>query len=117
MPSVGHVRLRIPGQRGRHPNVGFACGPGHDTVVVVLCNSRYHSGPVLVSDGDGLAADEWVLDGTNSRLAGNPVARFFWRRQKIAMPAYREDLDGEQVAELWQWVEALRADLAAGSTP
>ncbi len=53
---------------------------------------------------------QWVLDGTSSRLAENPVVCFFWRRQKIAMPAYRKELDGEQVAELWRWVEALRAE-------
>ncbi len=56
---------------------------------------------------------EWVLDGTSSRLAANPVVRFFWRRQRIAMPAYREELDEAEVAELWRWVEALRSDLAA----
>ena len=53
---------------------------------------------------------EWVLSGSNSRLAGNPVVRFFWRRQKISMPAYRGDLDEEQVGKIWRWVQALRAE-------
>ncbi len=52
---------------------------------------------------------EWLLDGTSSRLAANPVVRFFWRRQKLSMPAYRDDLDDRQVAEIWRWVQALRA--------
>ncbi len=52
---------------------------------------------------------EWVLDGTSSRLAANPIVTYFWRRQKIEMPAYRGDLDQEQVGELWRWVQALRA--------
>ncbi|MEM7357342.1 MAG: c-type cytochrome [Acidobacteriota bacterium] len=52
---------------------------------------------------------EWVLDGTSSRLAANPVVAYFWRRQRLAMPAYRGDLDDEQVGQLWAWVQALRA--------
>ena len=52
---------------------------------------------------------EWVLDGTSSRLEANPIARYFWRRQKLAMPAYRGSLDEEQVGDLWRWVRALRA--------
>lgn len=52
---------------------------------------------------------EWVLDGTSSRLAENPVVRWFWRRQKLQMPAYRDSLDADQVGEIWQWVQALRA--------
>ncbi len=51
---------------------------------------------------------EWVLDGTSSRLAANPIVDFFWRRQKIQMPAYRGALDDAQVDELWRWVQALR---------
>jgi len=50
---------------------------------------------------------EWVLDGTNSRLESNPVIRYFWKRQTIAMPAYRDRLDSEQVDSLWQWVSSL----------
>lgn len=56
---------------------------------------------------------EWVLEGTSSRLGESALVRFFWRRQKIAMPAYREELDEEQVADLWRWIEALRSDLSA----
>ncbi len=51
---------------------------------------------------------EWVLDGSSSRLAANPVVGFFWRRQKLSMPAYRGDLDDRQIGELWLWVQALR---------
>ncbi len=62
---------------------------------------------------DDLVADEddfrqWVLDGTSSRLATNPLIRFFWRRQKIAMPSYREELTDGEVEELWRWVTAVR---------
>ncbi len=52
---------------------------------------------------------EWVLDGTSSRLAANPIVAYFWRRQKLQMPAYRGDLDDQQVAEIWRWVQTLRA--------
>ncbi len=51
---------------------------------------------------------EWVLDGTSSRLEANPIVRFFWRRQRLAMPAYRGALDDSQVGELWRWVQAVR---------
>ncbi len=61
----------------------------------------------LVKDQDEFR--EWVLEGTSSRLEANPVARFFWRRQKLAMPAYRGALDDREVGEIWRWVQALRA--------
>jgi cytochrome c553 len=51
---------------------------------------------------------EWVLDGTSSRLAANPLVRWFWSRQQIAMPAYRGELSDDEVADLWRWVTALR---------
>ncbi len=50
---------------------------------------------------------EWVLDGTSSRLEGSPIASFFWQRQRLAMPAYRGDLDDRDVGEIWRWVQAL----------
>ena len=52
---------------------------------------------------------EWVLDGTSTRLESSPIARYFWQRQKLSMPAYRGDLDDGKVAEIWRWVQALRA--------
>lgn len=50
---------------------------------------------------------EWVLDGTSSRLESNPVIRYFWKRQTIAMPAYRDQLDAEEIDLLWQWASSL----------
>ncbi|MDH3522858.1 MAG: c-type cytochrome [Acidobacteriota bacterium] len=52
---------------------------------------------------------EWVLDGTSRRLAANPLVRTFWRRQLLSMPAYRGELTGEELTQLWAWVEATRA--------
>ncbi len=51
---------------------------------------------------------EWVLDGESSRLAVNPLLRYFWRRQQISMPAYRERLAPAEVDSLWRWVAWLR---------
>lgn len=51
---------------------------------------------------------EWVLDGTVSRLERNPLAAFFWRRQKISMPPYRGILSDEEVDLLWEWVVSIR---------
>ncbi len=56
---------------------------------------------------------DWVRTGTSRRLQRNPVARFFWRRQAISMPAYGADLSEEELDLLWAWVQAIRA--AAGS--
>ncbi len=51
---------------------------------------------------------EWVLDGTSRRLAGNPAVRFFWVRQRVSMPAYRDRLTDEQLEAIWSWIEAAR---------
>lgn len=51
---------------------------------------------------------EWVRDGTSRRLAANPVVRFFWSRQRLAMPAYGDALDDEELRQLWSWIQALR---------
>lgn len=53
---------------------------------------------------------EWVLDGTLERLESNGLVRYFWRRQEIAMPAYRGELADEEIGELWEWVRAVRGD-------
>jgi len=55
---------------------------------------------------------DWVRTGTSSRLQRNPVARFFWRRQVISMPAYGADLSEEELDQLWAWVQAVRAAAA-----
>lgn len=52
--------------------------------------------------------DEWVRDGTSRRLEGNPLVRFFWRRQEISMPAYGDELSAEELDRLWDWVAAIR---------
>lgn len=52
---------------------------------------------------------EWVLEGSLGRLGENPIVRHFWRRQQIAMPAYRGDLSDEEVGQLWTWVREIRA--------
>ncbi len=51
---------------------------------------------------------EWVEEGTSSRLAANPFIRYFWRRQAIQMPAYREELTDDEIGRLWSWVEEMR---------
>ncbi len=61
----------------------------------------------LVKDEDEFR--EWVLEGTSSRLEANPVARYFWQRQKLSMPAYQGALDDHEIGEMWRWVQALRA--------
>ena len=53
--------------------------------------------------------DEWVRTGTSRRLAKNPIVRMFWRRQTIAMPAYRDTLEDQELDQLWAWISSLRA--------
>lgn len=53
--------------------------------------------------------EAWVRTGSNERLAQNPIIRYFWNRQAISMPAYGDGLDGEQIDQLWAWIQSLRA--------
>ena len=51
--------------------------------------------------------DEWVREGEISRLASNPLASYFTRRQRVQMPAY-DNLAPEQLDDLWaygSWLE------------
>ncbi|MFQ5350478.1 MAG: c-type cytochrome [Thermoanaerobaculia bacterium] len=57
---------------------------------------------------------EWVVEGGIDRLEGNPLIRFFLRRQRISMPAYGEILTDEQISSLWQWIEEMRGLAAWG---
>lgn len=52
---------------------------------------------------------EWVREGSLARLGDKALVRWFWRRQQIAMPAYRGDLSEEEVGQLWAWVQEVRA--------
>ncbi len=51
---------------------------------------------------------EWVADGTSRRLEANPLLRFFWRRQRLSMPAYGDRLSEEQIREIWVWIQVSR---------
>ena len=51
---------------------------------------------------------EWIVDGTSSRIEANPLARFFMRRQRVAMPAYGEQLTDEEISAMWDWVQEVR---------
>ena len=65
----------------------------------------------LVRDEDEFR--EWILTGTLSRLESRALVRYFWRRQEIAMPAYRDVLSDSEIGELWEWVGALREAASA----
>ena len=51
---------------------------------------------------------EWVRSGSLKRLEKNPVAAYFWRRQRLSMPAY-DQLSDQEIDQLWEWVQAMRA--------
>jgi hypothetical protein len=48
----------------------------------------------------------WIRDGGIPRLDGNPLARYFLRRQRIGMPRYRS-LESAAVEDLWAYVKWL----------
>ena len=56
---------------------------------------------------------EWVRTGTLERYESNPVARRFLRRQRIAMPAYEDQVSDEAIDWMWTWIQEMRDGLAA----
>lgn len=59
--------------------------------------------------------DLWIRDGGIPRLATNPLAARFIRRQRIQMPHYR-NLEPEQLDQLWAYAGWL-AKTGGGSVP
>ena len=55
---------------------------------------------------------EWVRTGTLRRLEANRVARWFWGRQALQMPAYEDRLTEVELGQLWAWVQAVRGGVA-----
>jgi mono/diheme cytochrome c family protein len=47
---------------------------------------------------------EWIKTGTNRRVAKNPLAGWFWKRQKIAMPAFGEHLSAGDLNALAAYI-------------
>ena len=63
--------------------------------------------------------DEWIQEGTIPRLANNPVASFFIRRQRVPMPAYKNLTAGDR-DDLWayaQWLEETDGGYKGGGNP
>jgi mono/diheme cytochrome c family protein len=50
---------------------------------------------------------EWIETGSSARVAGWPLATWFWRRQRLRMPAYGEHLSDGQVEALVAYVRWL----------
>lgn len=51
--------------------------------------------------------DEWILEGTLSRLENHAIASFFIRRQRVSMPAYGQ-MREDELDDLWAYAEWLR---------
>jgi mono/diheme cytochrome c family protein len=47
---------------------------------------------------------EWITSGSSQRVAGWPLAPWFWRRQTLRMPAYGEDLEPADVDALVAYI-------------
>jgi mono/diheme cytochrome c family protein len=50
----------------------------------------------------------WILDGGAKRLYANPLARWFFERQPIKMPAYRGQLSEAEVELVIEYIHWLR---------
>jgi len=50
---------------------------------------------------------EWIETGSSARVAGWPLATWFWRRQRLRMPAYGDHLSASQVEALVAYVRWL----------
>ena len=57
---------------------------------------------------------EWIVEGGIGRLEGNPMARHFLRRQRLAMPAYGDRVSDEEIGWIWAWVQEMRDSAARG---
>lgn len=51
---------------------------------------------------------EWILDGRPKRLQANPLARFFFDRQVIQMPAFRGRIPEEDLDRIVHYIRWLR---------
>ncbi len=64
---------------------------------------------------------EWIKTGTSRRVGKLPLAQWFWKRQKIAMPAFAERLPEADLAALVAYIDWLgktgggTRELAAGA--
>ena len=50
---------------------------------------------------------DWILTGSIHRLEGNPLARFFLRRQRLKMPAYAKSLAADETEAIAAYVRSL----------
>ena len=50
---------------------------------------------------------EWIKTGTSRRVGALPLAQWFWKRQKIAMPAFGEHLSEADLTALAAYIDWL----------
>ena len=99
---LGCFRCHGPGGRGAPRNPGSLKGyippwDGRDFTELVVDTSELR---------------EWVLGGRPRRLQANPMARFFLDRQAIAMPAFRGQINEEELRALETYIRWLRGEPA-----
>ena len=109
--DAGRALARRHGCLSCHGVEGSGGLPNPGSLGGFIPGFRGRNFPDLVRDEDEFR--EWVVEGTLERLGSNALVGYFWRRQEIAMPAYRGELSDEEIGELWAWVQALRGVAAA----
>ncbi len=50
---------------------------------------------------------EWILDGQSRRVASSWPVRWFWRRQLISMPSFRDRLSAEEIEAVTAYIRWL----------
>jgi mono/diheme cytochrome c family protein len=60
---------------------------------------------LVKNDGE---LEQWILDGSIDRLESNALARWFLRRQVVEMPAYRDLVSDDELAQLVRYIEWLQ---------
>ena len=96
---LGCFRCHGPGGRGAGSNPGSLKGyipswDGRDFEELVA-NAR--------------ELREWIVNGRPQRLQANPVARFFLDRQAIRMPAFRDQVNDEDLQAIEAYIAWLRS--------
>ena len=95
---LGCFRCHGPGGRGAGRNPGSLKG------YIPPWDGRDYA--ELVADTAELR--EWLLAGRPRRLQANPLARFFLDRQVIRMPAFRGQVNDEQLRALEAYIDWMR---------